>query len=126
MSESTVKNDVPVTEGSIGGVGDIIGSELLSVIKFITPTVNWLDDVTKDELLSDATTENILDDNDDVVAMVAISSGNDSDALDDEAIDSMLVIEASGVIEVGVINASKPLSVMKSVILLIDDDIAKD
>ena len=61
--------------------------------------------------------------------MVAVSSGNDNklkSTLDDATIDSLLVTEVSCVIGVGVINTSKLLSVIKSTIVLVDDDITKD
>ena len=61
ISESTVKNVVPVTEGSIGGVGDIIGSKLLSVITFISLLVELLvmDTTSNDGELDGVSVNNI-------------------------------------------------------------------
>ena len=85
ISKSTVKNDVPVTEGSIGGVGDIIGSKLLSVIKFISLLVmieTASDDVISERTPDDASVDGnsvpltVLDSTDDVKVSNCIVEGN--------------------------------------------------
>ena len=54
---ATVKSDVLATEGSIGAVDDIIGSKLLSVIKFISLLVVM--DITSNNVTSERISDDV-------------------------------------------------------------------